>query len=116
MVEYPANIALDATFGALAHPVRRQILARLRDAPARVTELARPHDLSLNAISKHVKALESAGLVDRRIVGRDHWLTLRPAAMAPAADWLDAYRSFWEQGLDRLDALLEARRRERERT
>ena len=111
MVEYsPPPAPLDGTYAALSHPLRRDILERLRRGDARVTELAAPYAVSLNAISKHVKALETAGLVHRRVVGRDHWLALEPAPLAAADAWLERYRVFWETSLDRLEALLRARR------
>jgi DNA-binding transcriptional ArsR family regulator len=101
---------LDAPYAALAHPVRRRILERLRDGEARVTDLAAAWPLSLNAVSKHIKVLESAGLLDRRVVGREHRLALRPEPLRAAAGYLEQYRAFWESGLDRLDALLREQR------
>src|SRR5262249_49926420 len=89
----------------------REILARLRGADARVTDLARPYDLSLNAVSKHLKTLEVAGLVRRSVEGRDHWLALDVEPIHAASRGLDAYRSFWEARIDDLDVLLAPRRR-----
>jgi DNA-binding transcriptional ArsR family regulator len=113
MVEYPAfeAAALDDTYGALAHPVRRAMLDGLADRPARVTELAAPFRLSLAAASKHVRVLEAAGLVRRDVVGREHWISLDGARLADASAWLDRYRRFWEGRLDALDQLLLERRR-----
>jgi DNA-binding transcriptional ArsR family regulator len=108
MVEF--REPLDAPYAALAHPIRRRILDRLRDGEARVTDLAAGWPISLNAVSKHIKVLESAGLVDRRIEGREHRLSLRPEPLRAAAGYLDTYRIFWEPRLDRLDALLRERR------
>lgn len=102
MVEHQIN----ATYAAIAHSARRAMLERLAEGPARVTELARPFDLSLNAVSKHVKALERAGLVRRHIRGRDHWLSLAPDPLTDAARWLDRARRFWDPRLDRLEELL----------
>jgi DNA-binding transcriptional ArsR family regulator len=102
MVEH----SLDATYGALAHPTRRAALERLRSAPLRVTDLAAPFDVSLAAVSKHIRVLEAAGLVERAVVGRDHVLSLRADPLAPADAWLATYRSFWEDRLDELEALL----------
>jgi len=104
MVEYQA---LDAVFTALGDPTRRAILQRLRKAPATVTEIAAPFDVSLNAVSKHVKVLERAGLVARRRDGREHHLSLNPAPLGKAARWLIDYQEFWETRLDRMDALLQ---------
>lgn len=108
MVEYPYPVrpSLDATYAALSHPVRRTVLDRLAEGPARVTDLARPFDLSLNAISKHIKSLEQAGLVSRSVRGRDHWLELRPERLAQASGWIERYRRFWAPRLDALESLL----------
>lgn len=97
---------LTATFAALADPTRRAILARLSEGEASVTELAEPFDMSMPAISKHLKVLEKAGLIAR---GRDaQWRPCRLEAkrLKEAADWIDHYRRFWEESFDRLDAYL----------
>ncbi len=94
---------LSATFAALADPTRRAILARLASGETSVTELARPFDMSLPAVSKHLKVLERAGLVAR---GREaQWRPCRIAGapLKEAASWLDRYRRFWDESLDRLD-------------
>jgi DNA-binding transcriptional ArsR family regulator len=97
------SVVLDATYAALADPTRRAILQRLRRGEARVTDVAAGFPVSLNAVSKHVRVLEKAGLVSREIRGRDHVLRTEPAALVPAAAWITDYRSFWE---DRADALV----------
>jgi DNA-binding transcriptional ArsR family regulator len=97
---------LDTTFAALADPTRRAILARLAQGEASVTELAAPFDMSLPAISKHLKVLERAGLVLR---GRDaQWrpCKLDPRPLQEVADSLESYRRFWEDSFDRLDDYL----------
>ena len=97
---------LTSTFSALADPTRRAILARLASGEASVTELAAPFEMSLPAISKHLKVLERAGLITR---GRDaQWrpCRLEPRPLKNAADWLEHYRVFWEQSLDRLEGYL----------
>ena len=97
---------LSATFSALADPTRRAILARLATGEASVSELAEPFDMSLPAISKHLKVLERAGLIRR---GRDAQFRpcrLEPRPLKNAAEWLEDYRIFWEQSLDRLDDYL----------
>ena len=99
---------LDRSYAALAHPARRGMLRRLRSGEARVTELAKPWRMSLAAASKHVAQLERAGLVRRRVSGRDHWIALRAEPLALAADWLALYRPFWERRLDALEALVTA--------
>jgi DNA-binding transcriptional ArsR family regulator len=94
---------LSLTFGALADPTRRAILARLASGEASVTELGKPFDMSLPAVSKHLKVLENAGLISR---GRDaQWRPARLEAdrLREAAKWMERYRIFWEQSLDRLD-------------
>jgi DNA-binding transcriptional ArsR family regulator len=105
---------LSATFAALADPTRRAILARLARGEASVMELAGPFAMSLPAISKHLKVLERAGLVAR---GREaQWRPCRLEAgpLKDAADWLEKYRRFWEQSLDRLDEYLhEVQRKEK---
>jgi DNA-binding transcriptional ArsR family regulator len=97
---------LSTIFSALADPTRRAILARLASGTASVTELAAPFEMSLPAVSKHLKVLERAGLIAR---GREaQWRPCRLEAgpLRDAADWLDAYRQFWEQSFDRLDEYL----------
>jgi DNA-binding transcriptional ArsR family regulator len=101
----PAD-SLSSTFAALADPTRRAILARLAEGQATVTELATPFDKSLPAISKHLKVLRRAGLVEQ---GRDaQWrpCRLRPEPLQGAADWLERYRHTWEERYDRLDDYL----------
>ncbi len=98
--------ALDQTFAALADPTRRAILARLIEGETRVTDLAEPFDMSLNAVSKHVRVLERAGLVSRRITGRDHVLKFNGTPLDEAANLIDHYRDFWTKRLDNLEAFL----------
>ena len=98
---------LSATFAALADPTRRAILARLASGETSVTELAEPFDISLPAVSKHLKVLERSGLIAR---GRDaQWRPCRIEGkpLGEATDWLENYRQFWEGSFQRLDALLE---------
>ena len=99
---------LDDTLVALADETRRDILKRLSAGDARVTELASPYDISLNSVSKHIRILERAGLVRRRINGREHFLSLDPAPMDEAAAWMARTRAFWTSRLDRLEAALRA--------
>src|SRR5688500_3474286 len=101
---------LDAVYGALADPSRRAILSRLADeGELRVTEVAEPFPVSLNAVSKHIKVPQRAGLVHRRVEGREHWLSLNPEPMAQAHAWLGIYQRFWELRLDALEAFLQRR-------
>jgi DNA-binding transcriptional ArsR family regulator len=106
MVESPA--ALDEVFSALGHPMRRALVSRLAHGEVTVSGLARPYDVSLNAVSKHLKVLEGAGLVARRWVGREAWVRLEPGALASARDWLDHYRDFWNARFDAIEAHLDA--------
>lgn len=101
------RVELDAIFGALAHPTRRQLLMRLAQGEAAVGELAEPFDMSQPAISRHLKVLEDAGLVERRIDGTRRPARLRPEPLAAANAWLEEYRALWEKRFDQLDSLLE---------
>ena len=102
------NTALDLTMTALAHPIRRGILERVMRQEARVTELAAPFDISLAAVSKHIRILERAHLVRRRRVWREHLLSYNPAPLDEAAQWIAKTRAFWGSRLDLLDAVLRA--------
>jgi DNA-binding transcriptional ArsR family regulator len=97
-----AEERLDRAFHALADRTRRALLARLASGPAMVTELAAPFEMSLPAVSKHLKVLERAGLVERAIDGRVHRCSLRAVPLREVEAWVEHYRGFWE---DRLDAL-----------
>ncbi len=100
---------LDLTFSALADPTRRAILARLRRGPATVGELAEPFAVSLNAVSKHLRVLERAGLLRREVRGREHHCHLAAEPLRDAAVWAAGYREFWEERLDALESLLRSR-------
>jgi DNA-binding transcriptional ArsR family regulator len=106
MVKY-SRTNLNRTFAALADPTRRRILAHLARGDRCVTDLARPHAMSLPAVSKHLRVLEKAGLLRRRRYGRVHQLKLEAKPMQQAAEWVEEYRKFWEGSLDRLAAYLE---------
>ena len=97
---------LSTTFAALADPTRRAILARLASGETSVTELAAPFDMSLPAISKHLKVLERAGLIARSREAQWRPCRLEAGPMKDASDWLEHYRKFWEQSFDRLDDYL----------
>lgn len=97
---------LSATFAALADPTRRAILAKLTAGEASVTALAEPFDMSMPAISKHLKVLERAGLIARSRDAQWRPCHLEPAPLKEVADWIEHYREFWEQSFDRLDAYL----------
>ena len=108
--------ALSLTFAALADPTRRAILERLMEGEASVTELAEPFDMSLPAVSKHLKVLERAGLISR---GRDaQWrpCQLNAGPLREVADWVEHYRKFWKESFDRLDEYLQQlQKKEKER-
>lgn len=104
MVEYGGE--MDAVFHALSHPTRRDMLARLRVADLTVGQLAEPLPVSLAAASKHIGVLEQAGLVRRTVDGRTHVCRLAPAALAPAAAWLQDYESYWTMRFDALEQAL----------
>jgi DNA-binding transcriptional ArsR family regulator len=97
---------LSAVFGALADPTRRAILSRLASGEASVTELAKPFEMTMPAISKHLKVLERAGLIVRRRDAQLRPCKLEAKRLKEAADWIATYRQFWEQSLDRLDDYL----------
>jgi DNA-binding transcriptional ArsR family regulator len=118
MVKYTSH-PLDRTFAALSDPTRRAILARLAQGDATVTELAAPFAMSLPAISKHLRVLELAGLVERTKDGRVHRLRLAAQPLHEAAAWITHYQHFWEQQLEALaDYLRDVRPKEeaKERT
>jgi DNA-binding transcriptional ArsR family regulator len=97
---------LSTTFGALADPTRRAILARLATGEASVTDLAAPFEMSMPAISKHLKVLERAGLIARGREAQWRPCRLRAAPLQDVAGWVEHYRKFWEQSFDRLDDYL----------
>ena len=111
VVEYLSMSKADArrlnrVYGALADPTRRAILGLLIRGEVTVGTLAGRFPISFNGVSKHVKVLEQAGLVRRKVSGREHWLRLRPAPLREATRWLEHYREFWETRLDALEDFL----------
>jgi len=107
MVKYSP---LDRTFSALSDPTRRDILERLADGPATISELAHPLDISLPGLMKHVRILERAALVTTEKRGRTRHCRLGPARLDDAAEWIQLYRNRWERRLDRLEGYLERTR------
>ena len=97
---------LDQVFFALSDATRRGILARLSERSATIGELAEPFDISKPAVTKHMKILERAGLIDRHISGRQHTCTLSTAGLRTAEDWINFHRRFWESRFDALEDLL----------
>jgi len=98
--------ALSLTFSALADPTRRAILARLAEGEATVNDLAKPFDISLPAVSRHLKVLEHAGLITRGRTAQWRPCRIDPAPLQGLDDWLARYRALWEAGFDRMDAYL----------
>jgi DNA-binding transcriptional ArsR family regulator len=100
---------LDAIFHALGDRTRRALIAQLAKSPARITELAAPFSMSLPAVSRHIRVLEEAGLVRRRVDGRVHHCMLRAQSLREAARWLKHYQDFWEGSLESLAKFVEPR-------
>jgi DNA-binding transcriptional ArsR family regulator len=103
--------SLDLKFEALADATRRSMLDRLRGGPLTVSELARPCPMSLNGASKHVKKLESAGLIHRSIRGREHLCALDPGGLQEAMNWMRHYSIFWSERIDALESHLASKRK-----
>ena len=114
MVKYSSR-TLNRTFAALADPTRRRILAHLARGDKCVTHLAKPHAMSLPAVSKHLRVLEKAGLLRRRRYGRVHEMRLDAKPLREAAQWVEEYRKFWQGSLDRLAEYLEKENRPSEK-
>ena len=104
-----------ADYRALADSTRRGMLVTLRDGPARITDLAAPLPISFAAAARHVGVLEAAGLIEREVRGREHWLTVRSAGLRPAEEWIAEQVSFWSLRADALAARLERRNRPADR-
>ncbi|MEJ2086804.1 MAG: metalloregulator ArsR/SmtB family transcription factor [Acidobacteriota bacterium] len=108
---------LNRVFQSLADPSRRKIIALLRETEElTVGDIAQVFSMSLNGVSKHLKALEAAGLVRRRIDGRQHWIRVDWKALQPAHTWLDFHRHFWSTRLDRLASQLEKKQKTKKKT
>jgi DNA-binding transcriptional ArsR family regulator len=104
---------LDAVFSALADPTRRAIIERLSRSEARVTDLAEPFPMSLNAVSKHIRVLEASGVIARRRQGRDHILSINARSLDEVDVWIERTRRYWEKRLDAMERLLLALKKER---
>jgi DNA-binding transcriptional ArsR family regulator len=103
----PSPEKLDNILGALADPTRRAILLRLARGDARVTELAAPFEISLNSVSKHIRILERARLVERRRMGREHVLSRNVRPLNEAAAWIETLQAKWQSRIDRLEKALD---------
>ncbi len=115
MATLDAALNLDETLLALADPTRRAILRRIVEGEARVTELAKPFQMSLPAVSKHIRVLEKARLITRRKIGREHYLSFDPAGLQQAATWIETQRALWNARLDMLDEILKEQDRDGEK-
>ena len=100
---------------ALSHPSRRDIIRRLAAAPARFTDVARPLDVSLNAVTKHLKLLARAGLIERERRGREVFISLKPEPLRLVSGWVHEYERFWTQRLDRLEQHFKDERTKKEK-
>jgi DNA-binding transcriptional ArsR family regulator len=107
MGERNSSQVLDRAFAALAHPTRRALLLQLGAGERRVTDLAAGFPIALNSVSKHLRVLEEAGLVHRRVEGRDHWLTADWRPVGNALRWAEKQMAYWNRSLDALAELLE---------
>ena len=107
-IVHPEVNNLDRSFLALGHPVRRSIVDRLSHGPATVAEAARGTRVSKPAVTKHLKVLEDAGVIDRRVEGRTHVLTLRTRSLGEAERWLERHRAIWEATFDAVERRLAA--------
>ena len=107
MVEYDDDKLLSALLKAVSDTTRRALLTQLcQQGPSRVTDLANLYDMSLNAISKHIKVLEKAGLVTRKTIGRSHWIEADLKQVTVIEDWFNGLKSIWELRLNKLDDLI----------
>jgi len=97
---------LDAVFAAWADPTRRAIIERLSRSEARVTEIAEPFPMSLNAVSKHIRVLEASGMIERHRKGRDHILSINTRSLDEVDGWIERTRHYWEKRLDAMELLL----------
>jgi DNA-binding transcriptional ArsR family regulator len=113
--QHISSAQLDATFSALADPTRRAILARLASGETSVSELAEPFAMSMPAISKHLKVLQRAGLIERGREAQWRPCRLAPGPLKDASDWLEHYRRFWEEAFDRLEDYLRELKQEAEK-
>jgi DNA-binding transcriptional ArsR family regulator len=102
---------LDRTYAALADPTRRALLEALREGPARITELAEPFSMTFAGVSRQIGVLERAGLLQRDVRGREHWLSVRPEALASAEGWISEQTEFWSRRADALERRLARRAR-----
>ena len=106
---------LNNVLSAISHPTRRAIIRRLANGPAGFLEIAEPFDVALNAVTKHLKLLERAGLIAREKRGREVLISLRPQALRPVADWVHEYERFWNEKLDQFEDFFKRQNRSTKR-
>ena len=106
---------LTDVLSAISHPTRRAIIKRLATGPARFLDIAEPFDVALNAITKHLKLLERAGLIEREKRGREVFISLRPAALRLVADWVHEYERFWNEKLDEFEGYFKQQKRNKQK-
>lgn len=104
---------LTDVLSAISHPTRRAIIGRLANGPARFLDIAEPFDVALNAVTKHLKLLERAGLIEREKRGREVLISLRPEPLRLVAEWVHEYERFWNEKLDEFEGYFKAKRRKR---
>jgi DNA-binding transcriptional ArsR family regulator len=104
---------LTDVLSAISHPTRRAIIGRLASGPARFLDIAEPFDVALNAVTKHLKLLERAGLIEREKRGREVLISLRPEPLRLVAKWVHEYERFWNEKLDEFEGYFKAKRRKR---
>ena len=104
---------LTDVLSAISHPTRRAIIGRLASGPARFLDIAEPFDVALNAVTKHLKLLERAGLIEREKRGREVLISLRPRPLRLVAAWVHEYERFWNERLDEFEGYFKAKRRKR---
>jgi DNA-binding transcriptional ArsR family regulator len=97
---------------AISHPTRRAIIGQLANGPARFLDIAKPFDTALNAVTKHLKLLERAGLIERRKQGREVFISFRPEPLREVAEWMNEYERFWNQRLDQFEGYFKDKNRE----
>jgi DNA-binding transcriptional ArsR family regulator len=104
---------LTDVLSAISHPTRRAIIGRLAIGPARFLDIAEPFDVALNAVTKHLKLLERAGLIEREKRGREVFISLRPEPLRLVAEWVHEYERFWNEKLDEFEGYFKAKRRKK---
>ena len=106
---------LTDVFTAISHPTRRAIIGQLATGPARFTDIAKPFDTALNSVTKHLKLLERAGLIERRKVGREVFISFRAEPLREVAGWVHEYEQFWNERLDQFEQHFQKKKQQKEK-